>query len=194
VKTRYCLALAAVLLAGCGKQERNEAIQLTKALASKQADFTKANDAEREFIANARPWCAGITTNGSGRGKELEQNAAVAAGLAKSAADISAQLSAVRQAITGPAITEEFPQSIRDGLINDLTKRQRTLQEMRAALQDAGPQFLGYQHIKDYNGDTYPDGITRLNTLLQSYSVPVDLVGTALSSLKEKYGFKAGEI
>jgi len=194
VKTRYCLALAALLLAGCGKQERTEAIQLTKALTSKQADFTNANNTERDFIAKAREWAGRITANGAGKGKDLETNSAIAAGFAKTAVDVSTQLSSVRQAITAPTLTEEFPQSIRDGLINDLTKRQRTLQEMRAQLEMAAPQFLAYQKIKGFAGDTYPDGMVKLNSLLQSYSVPTDIVGSALSSLKEKYSFTAGEI
>jgi hypothetical protein len=188
LKIRYFMALAAGLwLAGCGEQEKTEGIQLAKILKAQQADFMKTNATERDFIANARAWCGGITSNGAGRGKELDQNAAVSAALAKTAVDISTNLSGLRQAITAPALTEEYPVSIRDGLINDLTKRQRALQEMRAALQDASPQFLQYAHQNGYKGDTYPDGITKMNTLLQSYSSPTDIVGTALDALKDKY-------
>jgi hypothetical protein len=194
VKLRYCFVLAALALAGCGKQERNEALQLAKVLKSQEADFNKANEAERTFVTNARGWCAVVTKDGAGRGKQLEQNAATAVDLAQAAVAVSNQLGVLRMAVNGPTLTEEFPQSIRDNLIGDLTRRQRTLQEMRASLQEAAPEFLAYEKIKNFAGDTYPQGVAKLNAMLGPYSVPVDLVGSALASLREKYNFTAAEL
>src|SRR5260221_14757261 len=91
------LLLAAVLcITGCGKQERTEAVQFAKALAGKKANFANANAIERDFVSSARAWCGGITANGAGRGVELDQNAAVAAELAKSAVTGRFELAQVR--------------------------------------------------------------------------------------------------
>ena len=107
---------------------------------------------------SARAWCTGITTNGAGRGAELEQNAAVATEIAKSAVAVSAQLSQVRQ------------------------------------LEQSAPQFLEYQHSKTYAGDTYPDGISKLDVMLRAYKEPEDAIGTALAALKAKYGLSDSEL
>src|SRR5579871_2631098 len=81
----YWLLLAgAALFTGCGKQERIEAVQFAKVLTEKKPDFAAADAIEKDLVKSARAWCAGITTNGAGRGAELDQNAAVAAELAKS--------------------------------------------------------------------------------------------------------------
>src|ERR1035438_3722325 len=96
----FCLSMAAVVcIAGCGKAERIEAVQLAKALAAKKADYASANATEKDFVASARAWCGGITTNGAGRGAELDQNATVAAEIAKSAVAVSTQLSQVRHGV-----------------------------------------------------------------------------------------------
>jgi hypothetical protein len=194
-KSQYWLLAAAVaLLTGCGKQERSEAVQLAKALQAQKANFTSANTMEADLVASARAWCGGITANGAGRGAELDQNSSVAAQLAKTAVAISAQLSQVRQAIDAPNLTEEFPQHVRDQLTTQLTKRQRSLQEMRALLEQASPQFLDYKKIATYKGDTYPDGVGKLDALMKAYKPPEDALGAAAADLQEKYGFKAGEI
>jgi hypothetical protein len=185
---------AAVCIAGCGKQERNEAVQLAKALAAKKADYASANATEKDFIASARAWCGGITANGAGRGAELDQNATVAAEIAKSAVAVSAQLSQVRQAADDQPLKEEFPKDVRNTLITELTKRQRLLQDMRAMLEQASPQFLEYKKIKTYVGDTYPDGIGKLNAMLDTYKEPEDAIATALGALKAKYSLSDSEM
>jgi hypothetical protein len=193
--SRPCLLLAAVaFIAGCGKQDRTEAVQFAKALAGKKADFASANTIERDFVSNARAWCGGITANGAGRGVELDQNAAVAAELAKSAVAISSQLSQVRQAIDGQPLKEEYPRNVRNVLTTQLTKRQRLLQEMRTLLEQSAPQFLEYRLNKAYVGDTYPDGVGKLDTLLRAYKPPEDALGTALGALQAKYGLSANEL
>jgi hypothetical protein len=185
---------AAVCLAGCGKQEHNEAVQLAKALSAKKADYASSNATEKDFIASARAWCAGITTNGAGKGAELDQNASVATQIAQSAVAVSAQLGQVRGVLDDQPLKEEFPRDVRNTLITELTKRQRQLQDMRALLEQAAPQFLDYKKIKTYAGDTYPDGIAKLNAMLEAYKEPEDAIATALTALKTKYGLSDSEI
>ena len=181
------LVAAAVLIAGCGKQERIEAVQLAKLLTEKKADFAAAGAIEKDVVSSARAWCGGITANGAGRGVELNQNATVAAELAKSAVAASAELSKVRQAVDGQLLSEEYPRSVRNALITQLTNRQRQLQNMRVLLQQSATQFLEYRESKAYAGDSYPDGIGKLDSLLQTYRAPEDAVGTALAALNAKY-------
>jgi hypothetical protein len=168
----HCLLLAAVaFITGCGKQGRTEAVQLAKVLTETKANFASANTIEKDFVSSARAWCGGITANGAGRGVELDQNATVAAELAKSAVAVSTQLSQVRQAVDGQPLKEEFPRNVRNVLITDLTKRQRLLQDMRALLEQSATQFLEYRRSKTYVGDTYPDGIGKLDALLHTYGI-----------------------
>ncbi len=191
----HCLLLAAVaFITGCGKQERTEAVQLAKVLAEKKANFASANTIEKDFVSSARAWCGGITANGAGRGVELDQNATVAAELAKSAVAVSTQLSQVRQAVDGQPLKEEYPRNVRNVLITHLTERQRLLQDMRGLLEQSATQFLEYRRSKTYVRDTYPDGIGKLDTLLHTYKAPEDAVGTALAALKAKYGLSDSEL
>jgi hypothetical protein len=195
VKLRYCWLLAAVaLFSGCGKEEHNEAVRFCKTLQQKSADFAKANAMEKDFLASARSWCESIMANGAGRGDQLNQNAAVARDLAKSAAFISTQVGAVRQAIYDEPIKQEFPQSIRVNLITQLTRRQRTLQDVRALLDDSAPGFLDLRLSRDYKGDAYPGGITKLNAMLEGYSSPADVVTDAIASLKTKYNIQDADL
>ena len=199
LKLRYCWLLCWLLAvvalgAGCGKEERGEAVRLSQVLTQKQVNFASANTLEKSFISSARAWCGGITANGGGQGEALNQNAAVAAELAKSAVAIGAELSLVRQAVDDLSLKEDYPQNVRATLVTQLTKRQRSLQDMRALLEQAGPEFLAYRQVKTYKGDSYPGGIGKLDTLLSSYSVPGDDVGTALAALKTKYNLTAGEL
>ena len=191
----FCVLLAAVVcITGCGKQARTEAVQLAKALTAKKADYASSNTTERDFVSSARAWCAGITTNGAGRGAELDQNAAVATQIAQSAVGVSAQLSQVRQVVDDVPLTEEYPRGVRNTLITQLTQRQRLLQDMRALLEQAAPQFLEYKKDKTYKGDSYPDGIGKLNTMLGTYQEPEDVIATALGALEAKYGLSDSEI
>jgi hypothetical protein len=195
LNSRQCLLLVAVVfITGCGKQERTEAVQLAKVLAEKKANFASANTIEKDFVSSARAWCGGITANGAGRGVELDQNATVSAELAKSAVAVSMQLSQVRQAVDGQPLKEEYPRDVRNVLITQLTQRQRLLQDMRALLEQSATQFLEYRHSKAYVGDTYPDGIGKLDALLHTYKAPDDAVGTALAALKAKYGLSDSEL
>jgi hypothetical protein len=191
----FCLLLAAAAcVTGCGKQERNEAVQLAKALTAKKADYASSNTIEKDFVSSARAWCAGITTNGAGKGAELDQNASVATQIAKSAVAVSAQLSQVRQAVDDLTLQEEYPREVRNTLITQLTQRQRLLQEMRALLEQSAPQFLEYHKLKTYAGDTYPDGIGKLNTMLGAYKEPQDAIAAALGALKAKYSLNDSEL
>lgn len=183
-----CITLAVVaLLSGCGKEERTEATRLTRVLTESKSDFDGANTLEKDLVSSARAWCDGIAANGAGRGVELDQNSIVAKELAKSAVAISTQLSRVRQAVDAESLKEAYPQSVRTGLITQLTNRQRMLQDTRALLEQSAPQFLDYRHNKTYAGDTYPDGIGKLDGLLKVYKAPEDVLGAALAGLKAKY-------
>ena len=190
-----CLLLGAVaLITGCGRQARTEAVQLAKVLTEKKANFAAANAIEKDFVSSARVWCGGITANGAGRGVELDQNATVAVELAKSAVATNTELSQVRQAVEGQPLKEEYPRSVRNALLTQLTKRQRLLQNIRALLEQSATQFLEYRHSKTYVGDTYPDGIGKLDSLLQAYRAPEDAVGTALAALNAKYSLSDSEL
>jgi hypothetical protein len=188
------LLAVAALCTGCGKEERSEAIRLSQALTAKQANFANANALEKSFIGSARAWCGGITANGAGKGEALDQNAAVAAELARNSVAIGAELSQVRQAVDNQSLKSEFPQGVRATLVTQLTKRQRYLQDMRALLEQAGTEFLDYEKSKTYAGDLFPGGLNKLEAMLDRYAIPNDDVKTALAALKEKYNFTAGEI
>jgi hypothetical protein len=192
--TYCCIIPAAVLLAACGKEERNEAMRLSKTLTAAQASFTNANALEKSFVSSASDWAGSITANGAGKGEALDQNAAVAAQLAKNAVAIGAQLSHVRQALDEQSLKTDFPQGVRATLVTKLTKRQRYLQDMRALLEQAGPEFLAYRAVKTYKGEMFPGGIGKLDAMLANYSVPRDDVGMALTSLKEKYNLTPSEM
>jgi hypothetical protein len=195
VKLRYCWLLAAVaLFSGCGREERREAVRFSKTLQQKSADFSKANAMEKDFLASARSWCNSIMADGAGRGDQLNQNAAVAHDLAKSAAYISTQVGTVRQAIYDEPVKQEYAQSIRVNLITQLTKRQRALQEARALLDDSAPGFLDLRLNRDYKGDAYPGGIPKLNVMLEAYPSPADVVGEAIKSLKTKYDIQDADL
>ena len=195
MKLHYCWLLAAVaLFSGCGKEERAEAVRFSKTLEQKSADFAKANAMEKDFLASARSWSESIMTNGSGRGDQLTQDAEVAKDLAKSAAFISTQVGLVRQAVYDESLKEEYPQSIRLSLITQLTRRQRSLQDLRALLDDCAPSFLEMKLSPGYKGDSYPDGITKLNVALGAYKGPDDVVGEAIKSLKTKYNIQDADL
>lgn len=188
------LLTAAAILGGCGGKERAEGLQMAKVLKQHQADFAAANQLESELVGSARAWCAAIVANGAGRGADLDKNAAVAEGLAKSAVEVSSRLSGVRAAITGLAVEREYGMGVRGDIITALTQRQRQLQDLRALLQQIAPQFLEYKSRKDFAGDSYPGEIQKLDTLLKAYGAPRDIVGDTLKSLTEKYSLSAEEL
>jgi hypothetical protein len=186
----YCALLAAVVFSfGCGKAERREAVGFYKVLAEKHAGFIQSNGLEKEFVGSVRSWCAAMV-NGGGRGKQLDQNESVAQDLAKSASAISAQVGQVRQAVYDLPMEEEFTKGVRSTLIGDLTRRQRVLQDFRAALQESAASFASFRQSREYKGDTYPAGIDKLNQILQRYSEPSDSVADATTALTAKYGIK----
>ena len=47
---------------------------------------------------------------------------------------------------------------------------------------------------KTYAGDTYPDGIGKLDMMLRTYKEPEDAIGTALAALRVKYGLSNSEL
>jgi hypothetical protein len=189
-----CLAAAIVLSSGCGKEERREAVSFYKVLVEKRAGFAESNGLEKDFIGSVRGWCESITANGSGRGDQLNQNASVARDLAKSAENVSAQIGLVREAAYNQAIHQEYPQSIRDALVGQLTKRQRFLQELRAALNDSATGFEALGQSRDYKGDSYPNAIGKLTTVVQSYRQPSDSVAEAVTALAARYSIKDADL
>jgi hypothetical protein len=195
LNSRHCVFVVSIAcLAGCGRQERMEAVQFSKVLSDHQVNFAKANTIEKEFVSNARAWCDGITANGGGRGVELDQNATVATELAKSTVAVSEQLSEVRMAIDAQTLTSEYPRHVRNVLTTQLTQRQRMLQDMRAFLDQSAPQFLQFKNSRAYKGDSYPDGIGKLGALLRGYEAPADTVAGALTDLQKRYGLSGSGI
>jgi hypothetical protein len=189
-----CLAAAIVLSSGCGKEERREAVGFYKVLVEKRAAFAESNNLEKDFIATARSWCESIVANGSGQGSQLAQNATVARDLAKSVETLSAQIGQVRQPVYNLTFQKEFPQGVRNALITQLTKRQRFLQELRAALDAAAAGFEALGQSRDYKGDSYPNAIGKLTTVLQGYHAPGDAVAEAVTALADKYSIKDADL
>ncbi len=189
MKRRYCWLLvpAICFVSACGKEERAEAVRFSKVLEQKRTDFGGANAQEKEFVEGVKSWCGSIIANGAGRGEQLDQNAAVANDLAKSAASISAQVGQVRQAVTDETLKKEYVRDVRGAMLEQLSKRQRFLQDIRALLLESAPVFVEFRKNKDYKGDSYPAGIGKLNDALQSYKGPNDAVGKAIKDLKTKY-------
>jgi hypothetical protein len=181
------LVALAVLLTACGRQERREAASLCNTLSKKQADLVAINNLEKDLMASARPWCEGILSNGAGKGKELEENAASAKTMAFSAGEVANQLGHLRQAIYDLPLQEEYPQSVRSTLINQMMQRQKKLQEVRAALEASSAGFLDFARSRDYKGDSYPAAIDKLNSLISGYVAPEDAFGKAIRDLKTKY-------
>lgn len=186
-RTAIMVMAALMLLVGCGREERAEAVRLSQVLAGQEAVYEKAHSMERELVDNARAWCALIAANGAGKGDELDRNAAVADALAKAAAEASAQLGVIRQAVGDERLTKEYLQGVRSELITQLTSRQRALQELRALLDEAAPQFRQYRTSKTYAGDSYPGEIAKLDSLLSSYRVPVNALEAAREALRTNY-------
>ncbi len=195
MKLFYCIGLATALaLCGCGGAEKKEAVSFAKTLKQKQPDFQSAMDVERDFVKKARPWVEQIKTGGAGKGAQLDQNAATATELAQMTTTISNHLSQVRQAVYDKPLQAEYIQNIRLGMISDLTKRQRTLQELKTLFEGVAPEFLSYKKNPTYKGDSYPGGISQLDTILSSYSSQLDIVGEAIKNIKSKYDLSDTEI
>lgn len=200
MKACYCRLLAAVVfvaacgLVACGKEERREAASLCKTLGQKQADLTAVNALEKDLLGSTRSWCEGIINNGGGKGKELEENAASAKSLAQSASAVATQLSQFRQTIYDLPLKQEYPQSVRSTLINQIMKRQKMLQEVRMALDSSAAGFLDFSRSRAYTGDTYPSGIDKLNSLVSRYTGPEDAVGAAIHDLKVKYTLQDADL
>ena len=188
MKLRYCWWLPVLLLwTGCGKEERREATTFYKVLTQKQADVAATNALEKDLLGSTRSWVESIINSGSGHGKQLEENAASAKALSQSAALVATQLGQFRQAIYDLPLKQEYVQGLRSTLINQILKRQKTLQEVRMALDGSATNFLEFARSRSYTGDTYPAGIDKLNGMLSNYVGPEDSVAKAIEDLKTKY-------
>ena len=183
----YGVLAAAALLASCGGPERREAASLCRTLSQKQADLATVNNLEKDLMGSVRPWCDGIVNNGAGKGKDLEQNADSAKSMAFSASEVANQLGHLRQAIYDLPLHEEYPQSVRSGLINQMMQRQKKLQEVRLALESSSAGFLDLARSTAYKGDSYPPAIDKSNSLTSGYVMPEDALAKAIGDLKVKY-------
>ncbi len=188
------VVVVAALLAGCGKEERREAVGLYKVLVEKRAGFAESSSMEKEMVSGAKSWCAGVVANGSGSGKDLDQNASVARDLAKSADTISAKVGELRQAVYNLAIQKEFTQDVRTTLIGALTKRQRSLQELKMGLEDAAKGFEALAQTRGYKGDSYPNAMTKLTTTVQGFRSQGDALTEAMTALSGKYAIQESEV
>lgn len=188
------LTIALSVLWGCGGAAHQEAVGFGRILMQGRAEYAAGNAAEKDLVTAARGWAEGIITKGGGRGDQLGQNAKIAGDLAKSADQISSQLGQLRKAVYDQTLQKEFTQGVRSTLITQITKRQRTLQELRTALTDSAAQFQELSETRAYKGDSYPTAVDKLNQMVQSYQAPADVVGEALTSLKNEYGLKDAEL
>lgn len=182
-----CLVAAILLCSGCGREERREATSLTIALEQQQAGMTSINGLEKDLVGSVRAWGNSVAAAGGGNGKALAENVATAKALSEAAKAVATQLSRMRQVIFDQPLKQEFAQSVRDTIVNQFMKRQRMLQEMRAALDGAATGFEEATRSRDYKGDTYPPGIDKLSAMMAAYHAPDDAVGKAIQSLKTKY-------
>jgi hypothetical protein len=100
----------------------------------------------------------------------------------------------VRQAVYDQPLHQEFPQSVKSTLITELTRRQRFLQELRATLDDSATGFEALAQSRDYKGDSYPNALGKLTTVMQSYHAPGDSVSDAETALAAKYSIKDADL
>jgi hypothetical protein len=195
MKLRYCWLLAATMaFSGCGKEERREATSLVKVLSQKRTDLAAINALEKDLLGSTRSWCEGIMANGAGKGKDLEENAVSAKALAQSAGVVSTQLGELRQAIYDQPLKQEYPQGVRGTLLSQLMKRQRTLQDVRYALDASAASFLQFAQSRAYTGDTYPPGIDKLYSIVSGYVGAEDVMGKAIQDLKVKYAIQDADL
>lgn len=195
MRVRYCWLLAAGLVwTGCGKEERREATSLVKVLSQKRTDLAAINALEKDLLGSTRSWCEGIIANGAGKGKDLQENATSAKALAQSAGEVSTQLGQLRQSIYDQPLKQEYPQSVRGTLLAQLMKRQRTLQDVRNALDASAASFLQFAQSRAYTGDTYPQGIDKLYSIVSGYVGPEDALGKAIENLKAKYTIQDADL
>jgi len=188
MKLRYCWLLAAVLVwTGCGKEERREGTSLFNVLTQKHADMAAVNALEKDLVGSTRAWYEGIINNGAGKGKDLEQNAESAKSMAFSASEVANQLGHLRQGIYDLPLQQEYPQSVRSAVINQMMQRQKKLQEVRLALEASSAGFLDLARSTAYKGDSYPPEIDKVNSLTSGYVMPEDALAKAIGELKVKY-------
>jgi len=188
------LALGALVLGGCGGAAHREAVGLSKVLLEGRQEYTAANATEKDLVTATGNWAGRIIANGAGRGAQLEQNAAMADDLAKSAEAVSTQLGQLRKSVYDLALQQEFVQGVRSSLITQITKRQRTLQDLRTSLTEGAAAFRELSQTRAYKGDSYPQAVDKLNQMAQNYSASPDFLAEALNSLKTEYGIKDLEL
>lgn len=107
---------------------------------------------------------------------------------------MSAQLGQLRQALNDQPLKQENIQAVRGNLMKQLMARQRMLQDVRTALQSSASDFTGFAQSRAYNGDSYPAGIDKLNSMLGTYKGPDDVIARALEELKSKYQITAADL
>jgi hypothetical protein len=194
MKRSYGWLALATALCGCGGAAHHEAVTLGKVLVDGRPDFTVANATEQDLVTATRSWAELILANGAGQGPRLQQDAAVATDLAKSAALVSTQLGQLRKSVYDLPLQHDFVQGVRSILITEITKRQRMLQDLRTGLTDAAAAFTELSQTRGYKGDSYPAAVDKVNQMVQNYSATPDFVGEALGSLKAEYGIKDLEL
>jgi hypothetical protein len=143
---------------------------------------------------SARPWCDGILNNGAGKGKGLEDNAESAKTMAFSANAVATQIGHLRQAMYDLPLHDDYPQSVRSALINQMMLRQRRLQDLRTLLEQSAAGFLDFAHSRTYTGDTYPAAFDKLNSLVSRYAAPDDAWHKAIQDLKVKYTLRDADL
>lgn len=191
---RCCVLVGALVLCGCGRQERAEAVRFWKVLENQRAEFAAFTEQETRFLDGAQSWCGAVMADGAGRGDQLNKHAEIAGQLAKSADVLSGRLGRIRQAVYNEKLESDGTRSVRSTLIDQFAQRQRYLQEVRAMFQEIGPVFVQFRNDRTYTGDTYPGGLGKLNERLLGPRGTRDVLEPAISALKEKYKLTTADL
>lgn len=195
MKLRAAVLLPVCLLAvSCGSKEKDEAVRFAKTLNGLGPAFKVVNAAENEFLDQARRFCADIVTNGAGKASEMEQKAEAALAIAKGAEAPTEKLSEFRRTVNDISLMQEFSGGIRGGIIDTIAKRQRFLHEVKTLFEQAAPQFRALGSSKTYEGDSYPDAISKLNSTLLSYRVSEGTLEEAVKQIKENYKLEDADL
>jgi hypothetical protein len=185
---RTCRLLPALLLlAACGGARHDEAVRFSKTLIAQKTAFAAANAAEQQFLDQARAYCSDIVAKGAGKAADVEQKAVGAVALAQASLTPVNQLSQVRKAINDISLLQEFNGSVRGGLIDEISKRQRFLQEVKTQFENAALQLRTLAGRSDYTADSFPDEIRQLNDLLLGYRVREGTLDEAIKTVIEEY-------
>jgi hypothetical protein len=71
--------------------------------------------------------------------------------------------------------------------MGDFSKRQRFLHELKTLLENSAPGFRQLAEQRSYQGDSFPGGLDKLNSMVVGYDVREGTLDEAITKLQEKY-------